>query len=421
MLGGITVKKIVSLCLALVIMMTLLAVPAMAEQKTISVWHRWSGGTEAALLEVIDMFKAAHPEVEVEVTAKSGEYFELLQSMIADAAAGNPLPDVFIGGYNLLNYIATELKPNTLEELAPSKEALDALYGRFGEGILDLAVYGGKQIGLPYALSVMVLYCNMDVFAEAGLTEEDIPTTWEKAAEVAKIITEKTGKIGMQIHNMQDAWADQALIFSNEGVMLNEDKTRTAFDNENTVAAIKTWQQFYLDGTSTSLAYNEIQSTFIAGNVGMYASSIMAVNTIIDQCANTVKVAKTPAFEGKNLQLPSGGAALISFTRDTGKFDAVWSFIDYLTDNDAMKVWAAKSGYVCPTTAEVEITDRMEEAYASLGNSCAWECWPGGSVGLEIDSLWINTRNEILWEGKDVAETLAALSEECNMMLENAE
>ena len=34
--------------------------------------------------------------------------------------------------------------------------------------------------------------------------------------------------------------------------------------------------------------------------------------------------------------------------------------------------------------------------------------------------MWINTRNEILWEGADVAETLAALEEGCNMMLEMA-
>jgi len=415
-------KKLLSLMLAAALLLSVFAMTAVAEEKkTLSVWHRWSGSTEAALLEVIDMYKAAYPDVEVDVTAKSGEYFELLQSMIADAAAGNPLPDVFIGGYNLLNYIATELKPTTIDALAPSQEALDALYGRFGEGMLDLSVYDGKQIGLPYALSVMVLYVNMDVFAEAGLTEADIPTTWEQAAETAKVITEKTGKIGMQIHNMQDAWADQALIFSNEGVMLNEDKTRTAFDNENTVAAIKAWQQFYLDGTSTSLSYSEIQSTFIAGNVGMYASSIMAVNTIISQSPFTVKVAKTPAFEGKKLQLPSGGAALISFTKDEARFGTVWSFIDYLAGEEAMQVWALKSGYVCPTNANVEVTESMQVAYDSLSNSCAWECWPGGSVGLEIDGLWINARNEILWEGKDVAEVLSALSEECNMMLENAE
>lgn len=39
---------------------------------------------------------------------------------------------------------------------------------------------------------------------------------------------------------------------------------------------------------------------------------------------------------------------------------------------------------------------------------------------MEIDRMWINTRNQILWEGADVTETLTALEEECNMMLEMA-
>ena len=415
-------KKALSLFLTLILLAGVMCAPALADEKqSITVWHRWSGSTEAALLEVIDMFRAANPNIEVNVTAKSGEYFELLQAMIADAAAGNPLPDVFVGGYNLLNYIATELNPTPVEELAPSTEELNAFLGRFKDGMMELAQYDGKQTGIPFALSVMPLYCNMDIFAAAGLTEADIPTTWPEAIEVAKVITEKPGKIGMQIHNMQDAWGDQALIFSNGGVMLNEDKTRTAFSNENTVAAIQLWQDFYNNGSSTALSYSEIQSTFIAGNIGMYATSIMSVNTIISQSDFTVKLAKTPCFEGKPLQLPVGGAALISFARSEEKKASVWSFINYVTDEEAMKVWATKSGYVIPTTASIEISEAMQVAYDSLGDTCAWECWPGGSVGLEIDSMWINTRNEILWNHANVAEALAALEEECNMMLENAE
>ena len=199
-------KKALSLFLTLILLAGVMCAPALADEKqSITVWHRWSGSTEAALLEVIDMFRAANPNIEVNVTAKSGEYFELLQAMIADAAAGNPLPDVFVGGYNLLNYIATELKPTPVEELAPSTEELNAFLGRFKDGMMELAQYDGKQTGIPFALSVMPLYCNMDIFAAAGLTEADIPTTWPEAIEVAKVITEKTGKIGMQIHNMPGA------------------------------------------------------------------------------------------------------------------------------------------------------------------------------------------------------------------------
>ena len=41
-------------------------------------------------------------------------------------------------------------------------------------------------------------------------------------------------------------------------------------------------------------------------------------------------------------------------------------------------------------------------------------------VGLEIDARWLTVRNAILMEGADVVESLTALEEECNMMLENA-
>ena len=411
-------KKLATLALILVLALTMGATGyAQDEKVTINLWHRWSSNTEAALMDVIKGFEEANPNVHVEVTAKSGEYFALLQSMIADAAAGNPLPDVFVGGYNLLNYIATELNPTNIDELAPSQEALDALYANFKEGMLELSQYGGEQVGLPYAISIMPMYINMDLFLKAGLTEADVPTTWDQVFEVAKVIEEKTDAIGVQIHNMEDAWGDQALVFSRGGQLLTEDKQRCDFTNEGAIAAISMWQDLYAKGYATALSSSEIQSTFTSGNLAIYCTSIMSVNTIVDYSDFEEKIFRTPAFEGHDLALPSGGAALISFTRDDSKKDAVWSFLNYAA-GEGMRGWAENSGYLCPTNLELEKNQYMAPAYDCLDSAVTWECWPGGSVGMEIDRMWINTRNEILWEGADVAETLAALEEECNMMLE---
>ena len=413
-------KKLTALALALILALSMTAVGyAEEDQVTINLWHRWSSGTEAALMDVIAGFEAANPNIHVEVTAKSGEYFALLQSMIADAAAGNPLPDVFIGGYNLLNYIATELNPTNIDELAPSQEALDALYGNFQDGMLELSQYGGEQVGLPYAVSIMPMYINMDLFREAGLTEEDVPTTWDEVFEVAAVIEEKTDAIGVQIHNMEDAWGDQALIFSHGGQLLTEDKQRCDFTNEGAIAAMTMWQDLYNQGYASALSSSEIQSTFTSGNLAIYCTSIMSVNTIVDYSDFEVKIYKTPSFEGYDLALPSGGAALISFTQDDAKKDAVWSFLEYAV-GDGMKGWAENSGYLCPTNIEIEQNEYMAPAYDCMQYAVTWECWPGGSVGMEIDRMWINTRNQILWEGADVTETLTALEEECNMMLEMA-
>lgn len=413
-------KKVLSMVLVLALTgMLMLASAGMAEedQVTINLWHRWSSLTEEALLNVIAGFEEAHPEIHVEVTAKSGEYFALLQSMIADAAAGNPLPDVFIGGYNLLNYIATELNPTNVDELAPSQEALEELYANFKPGMLELAQYGGEQVGLPYAVSIMPMYINMDLFEQAGLTEDDIPTTWDEVFEVAAVIEENTDAIGVQIHNMEDAWGDQALIFSRGGQLLSEDKQRCDFTNEGAIAAMTMWQDLYNNGYASALSSSEIQSTFTSGNLAIYCTSIMSVNTIVEYSDFQVKICKTPSFEGYDLKLPSGGAALISFSTEQEKKDAVWTFLNYASV-DGMEGWANDSGYLCPTNIEVEMNEYMEPAYECLEYSVAWECWPGGSIGMEIDRMWITTRNEILWEGADVVETLTALEEECNMMLE---
>ena len=181
-------KKIVSFVLVLMLGLSCLSFAAAAEPTTITLWHRWSGANEKILNQCVQEFMAENPDIKVDVIAKPGIYFDLLQSMIADAAAGNEKPDIFVGSYNLLNYIAEELVPTTVDELAPSKEAVAELYGRFTPEMLALAQYDGEQIGLPLAVSNMVMYCNMDIFEAAGLTRDDIPATYEQAMEVAQIL-----------------------------------------------------------------------------------------------------------------------------------------------------------------------------------------------------------------------------------------
>ena len=46
---------------------------------TLQVWHRWSGDSEARLNEIVAGFEAANPDIDIEVTAKPGEYIDLLQ------------------------------------------------------------------------------------------------------------------------------------------------------------------------------------------------------------------------------------------------------------------------------------------------------------------------------------------------------
>jgi len=264
----------------------------------------------------------------------------------------------------------------------------------------------------------MILYVNMDVFEAAGLTEADIPTTWEETAKVCEIIVEKTDADGIYIQ-LPDAWADMALAGSAGGAMLSEDGTRVSFTNEGMIKAMTMWQDLYNRGLAPKCTDAEGMANFSAGSIAMQATTVMKINTFKDYSDFTIKTAQCPSFEGFEKKLPAGGAAMISFADEDAEKVAVYKFLEYMASQEGMELFT-DTGYLNVTTHEVSVVEGQDVAYEQTVYASPWECWPGGSIGLEIDSMWLATRNTILWDGVDVVETLTALEEECNMMLENA-
>lgn len=412
-------KKVMVFVLALIIALSTCSFAMAEEEITLTLWHRWSGTNETILTECCKAFEEANPGVKIEITGKAGEYFELLQSMIADAAAGNDKPDMFVGGYNLLNYISEELDPTVVEDLAAAAgDDVSNLYANFTDEILALSQYDGKQVGLPLAISNMIMYINWDIFEAAGLTEDDIPTTWDEVMAVSEIIAEKTDADPIYIQ-LPDNWADMNLVGSAGGSLLSEDKTRVSFTNEGVIKAITMWQDLYKNGYAFQGTDTEATANFSAGTIAMNCTTIMKINNYLEHGEFELRTAQLPAFEGQDKKLTAGGAAIISFSTDDAKKAAVYKFMQYMSSQEGMELFT-KTGYLNISVHEVPVVAGQEPAYAQTPYAAAWECWPGGSVGLEIDSMWLQARNSILWDQEDVVETLTALEEECNDMLENA-
>jgi multiple sugar transport system substrate-binding protein len=382
----------------------------------LQLWHRWSGVNEAALNDVIKGFEAKNPDARIVSTGQPGEYMELLQKMIADIAAGNPIPDLFVGGYNLMNYIHTEMKPVLINQLAPSPVAYTELTNKYIPPMIKLGEIEGDQIGVPFALSNIVMFYNDDIFKAAGLSATDVPKTWDDVIRIGTIIKEKTGKyaVGMQ---KVDSWPDLGIIYSNGGKLLSDDGKKVAFNNPQAAEAIGMWQSLHQRGLAAIDTDAELMASFIAGNVGMYVSSCMKLASIQSSVTFDLKVAECPAFGTKRKALPAGGAAIMSFTDDKAKYDPIWRFLDYATSPDAMEMFT-KSGYLAVTKAQVPMAPGQESAYAQLQYAVPWTAWPGGSAGLEIDRLYINKRLEIIHGNLDVVSTLNQLAADCNKLLD---
>ena len=128
-------------------------------------------------------------------------------------------------GWSYLNYAAENFKYTDLNSML-AKEVpgdKDFLTKNFLPNVLALAqTDDGKQIGVPYSISVPVLFINPELFTKAGLDPKNPPKTWKEVASAAKQIKEKTGDVGFFMQEYADNWAQQAIIESNGGSMLKK-------------------------------------------------------------------------------------------------------------------------------------------------------------------------------------------------------
>jgi multiple sugar transport system substrate-binding protein len=380
----------------------------------ISLWHRWSGPNGAILSEIFRDFESRNPGITVKDSEKVGEYLVLLQTVIADIAAGGAPPDILIGSYNYIDFLAVELNPVPIDKLA-GKDAVQALYSRFEPAVLNLGRVYDTQVGIPFAISNIVLYYNPDLYRAAGLDPSQTPATWDDVFRIGKIIKEKTGKYAIAIQKM-DNWADQALIFSNGGHLKSADNKQVLFNDEGSVGAYAMWARLHAEGLSPMGVDEEIAASFLAGDLAMYCTTIMKLLSQRSMAKFELGIAPFPAFTGKPKRLPAGGAALSVFAKDKAKYPAIWKLVDYMTTEEALTKWT-KTGYLCVTKAKVPVTPGQEVAYSQVPNAVPWQAMPGGSVGLEIDRIFLDARTKIIYGNVDAKTGLDKAAESANKLL----
>lgn len=386
---------------------------APAKPVEIEVWHRWSGSNQEALVGVLREFEKKQPNIAVKELGQAGEYIDLLQRMLANMAAGKQPPDLFIGGYNLMNYIGTEMKPIPMDQ-AGGADAQE-VYKRFDPAVLKLGFFGGKQIGLPFALSNIVLYYNADLFKAAGLKADAPPKTWDEVVTVSKTIKDKTGKYPIVVQKI-DNWSDQALIFSNGGKLLSDDGKCVAFNNPQAVDAYQMWAGLHKAGLAPKGTEEELMGSFTGGGIAMYATTIMRLASFRTQAKFELGVAPMPAFTGKPKALPGGGAAIMIFSKDPAKQKAAWEVAKYLVSEEGMRSWT-KTGYLPVVKGNIPVPKGQEVAYAQMPNAVPWMSWPGGSTGLEIDKLFLDARTKIIYGELDAKGGLDKAAATANALL----
>ncbi|MBP2076878.1 extracellular solute-binding protein [Oceanobacillus polygoni] len=396
------------------------------EKTVVDYWHvnaETQGGQTVE--ELVKEFNESQDEIIVEPRYNSGMYQGLMQNLQAEAAAGNA-PALVQIGWSYREYFSNNFHFIEPQEIIKNiSEDEGYLEEKFLPNVLALAENNdGSQVGLPYSLSTPILYLNMDILNEAGVSPEDL-TSWEAVKEAAKTISESTDNYGLYIAEAADNWNVQQLIESNDAAIINDGKA--AFANEQGFEAYQLYADMITeDKSALHIGSDEGTQAFVTGDVGIAHLTIAQRKNISDNAAFEVSGVPSPAFDGEQLKVPAGGSLLAITTDDEEKQQAAWEFTKFLYEADSIAAWTEGTGYLPPTVDAVDNNDELKalmdedtmmlSAYHQLENLVPWAPFPGGS-GLQAEQLLIDMRDKIL-AGAPIEETMKATQEEINNLLQ---
>jgi ABC-type sugar transport system, periplasmic component len=371
-----------------------------------------TAGQKDGTQKLIDEFMAENPNITVEgIPVASTDINSKVQ---ADLAAGSP-PDVAQLVFDGLDFIANNFGAKPLEDIVPADELAAAFEG-FSPNGLKLGQLNGKTYGLPFTFSTPVLFYNASLFEKAGLDPNSPPTTWSEVKEDALAISKASGTTGVHIGgSVGNDWLVQALIGSNGGKVLSDDRKTIEFGSPEAVGAIQMWQDMVTSGANSKMNDGEAMEAFTQGKLGMilFTSAVQSMFIGAAQAGGwELKAAQMPAFGDKATTPVNSGSALFILSDDKAKQEAAWKFLKFVTSERGYTIITSEIGYLPlrPSIVEdpaylkdwVEKNPLIKPNLAQLERLQPWVSYPG-SNWYQIETILLEAVQKSIQSTNDVA------------------
>lgn len=162
---------------------------------------------------------------------------DLSQQLSQGFASGKPADVMFV---NAENYAAFAAK-GAFEPFFNELPNVDDVY----QPLKDAFTYDGVVQCAPKGFSTLGLVINDTLWAEAGLTDADIPTDWDELSAVAKKLT-TAEHAGLTMDPQFQRYG--TFMAQNGGWLVNDDATKATVDTTENTEALGFVQQMLNDG-----------------------------------------------------------------------------------------------------------------------------------------------------------------------------
>jgi len=326
--------------------------PAKLQAADLSVWVWWPDPV-GPLQEMATSFTETHAEVNVSVESPA-DYWTKLQTALAGGAG----PDIYF--MNNVNYWAWASKGILMDmtPLTTGDAAMEDNIKNSWQGAVDFYNFRGKQFGLPYMYTTVILYYNEDYLKEKGFTpvadiEGDFD--WNMWRDYAKKLHDAEGDNvkmwgTMSTDGIETGWLNH--VRANGGDFLNADNTECVIDSAESAEAWKMVTEMRLqDQVSPSpeaLQAEGTRSMFMTGKLALMPGGSWVMNTLNAQLTDfTYNIALLPKSPSTGQRGGTTNIVGLVVNKDTKAKDQTWALMTHLLSKDSQDI-LAKANVLAP-------------------------------------------------------------------------
>lgn len=297
----------------------------------------WGGDQTATMQALADAYSKENPDVSIEIQLtpyRGNEYWTKLEA----GAMGGTAPDVF--WINNL-HVGSYQEGGILADLTEAAKDLDMM-SNFPNMLVDMYTIDGKLYAISKDFGVRAMWYNKELFDKAGVAYPSDDWTWEDFKRAA---ADMKGKLGEGTYPMAAPVDFESeyypTIYAAGGYVLNEDKTKSGYDDPKTKEGVKCWIDCIEEGLSPSIAAltdTSADTRFQAGQLAMHFAGSYRTRQYYNNEAirDKIDLVEFPAFNGKEPNL-IGGLGYAVYEKSKNKKEAI-DFVIWLGGTEAMKI-----------------------------------------------------------------------------------
>lgn len=374
-------------------------------------------------------FEVKHPDIKVKFWMPAANYDEAIPQILRGAVTGK-LPDVFFTGFNYLRVLKDRNLLVPLEQFVSGPDEWNKL--GYLPPMLSLSELEKNVWGLPFAISIPIVYVNEDLIKRAGGSIEGLPKDWRGLAELGqKINALDPGLTGFWFpHSVTGNFGLQQLIDSAGGEMGSENGCELRFDQKPGQWALETLEMFHSLGMP-AYSQTQAQQAFAAGTVGIYVSSTALTRSMEKAAAGrfSFHVLSFPQVSGDG-HLPAGGSVGVMMAKDKVKQEAAWEFLKHATGPIGQTDVATLTGYLPANQQALDDPKLLGTTYVNAPNNRAglkqlsivhgWYNW-GGANSVKIVDVINNYTTAIASGRQSAADAMTAMKRDVKALLVSCE